>query len=93
MRLINRQRKKIKDAFVSLDSQNLGHVKREDIEDILIGLGIVSTTQEVNDIMDLIDTDKSNTIEFQEFFDVFKSKNISEKSLIIFNAITSISFV
>lgn len=84
-----RARKKIKEAFVSLDSRNLGHIGREEIEDSLIGLGLVDTPQEVDEIIKIIDSDGSNTIEFNEFFDVLKAKNMPGKSLMVFNSVDS----
>ena len=50
----------------------------------------MDTIQEVDEIMKIIDSDGSNTIEFDEFFDVFKAKNQPRKSLMIFNSVTSI---
>ncbi|MDR3549406.1 MAG: EF-hand domain-containing protein [Candidatus Pacebacteria bacterium] len=42
-----RYRKKIHEAFDSLDSKQVGYIGREEIEDSLIGLGLVETTEEV----------------------------------------------
>jgi len=56
-------------------------------------LGLVDTPQEVDEIMKIVDSDKSNTIEFNEFFDVLKVKNMPEKSLMIFNSVNSIIYV
>lgn len=39
--------------------------------------------------MKIVDSDKSNTIEFNEFFDVLKAKNVPGKSLMIFNSVNS----
>lgn len=85
-------RKKIREAFESLDSQQAGYIGREEIEDSLIGLGLVDTPQEVDEIIKIIDSDGSNTIDFHEFFNVLKSPDNPEKSLMIFNSFKS-SFI
>ena len=55
----------------------------------MIGLGLVETPQEVDEIMAIVDADGSNSVDFNEFFNVLKSKDNPGKSLMIFDSFTS----
>ena len=44
---VGRYRRKIRKAFDSLDSKQTGKIGKEELEDSLIGLGLVDTPQEV----------------------------------------------
>ena len=70
----------------------MGYIGRDEIEDSLIGLGLVDTPEEVDDIMRIIDSDGSNSVDFHEFFNVLKSRENPEKSLMIYNSFTSIFY-
>jgi len=46
----------------------------EQLEDPLIGLGIVDTREQIIDIIDAVDEDKSHSIEFKEFLHIVANK-------------------
>jgi len=49
----------------------------------------VDTLEEVDEIIKIIDSDGSNTIDFNEFFNVLKTPDNPGKSLMILNSFKS----
>jgi Ca2+-binding EF-hand superfamily protein len=68
-----RQIRKLRECFDSLDGDGSGAIGVEELEDPLIGLGFAETRQEVQDMIDSVDTDRSGSIEFSEFLTIIKS--------------------
>jgi Ca2+-binding EF-hand superfamily protein len=50
------------------------------LEDPLIGLGFAENREEVQDMIDHVDSDKSGQIEFEEFLSIIKGSNASDKT-------------
>ena len=72
--------KTLKDCFSSLDSKGQGSITKEDLQDPLIGLGFVDTSDEVQKLIDLVDEDGSGEIEFNEFLSILKNNSGGEQS-------------
>ena len=61
----------------------------------LIGLGLVETIEDVEEMVLAVDEDGSGNIEFPEFLDIVKNKNGNEKTKVItefFQALTNGQF-
>ncbi len=56
-----------------------------DLEDPLIGLGIAESSEEIKDMIRLVDKDGSGKIEFDEFLDIIKSTEGGDKSIKMYN--------
>ena len=61
---------KLRECFNSLDSRGSGGLGVEQLKGPLIGLGLVSSVQEVQNMIDLVDEDESGEIEFDEFLHI-----------------------
>ncbi|KAL4431867.1 hypothetical protein ABPG74_012679 [Tetrahymena malaccensis] len=70
----DKERSKLKQYFRSLDGDGSGSIGLRELEDPLISLGIAESKEDVKKIMDQVDKDHSNEIEFQEFLDIIKAK-------------------
>ncbi|EGR27527.1 hypothetical protein IMG5_194760 [Ichthyophthirius multifiliis] len=70
----DKERFKLKQYFKSLDGDGSGSIGLKELEDPLISLGIAESKEEVKKIIDQVDKDHSNEIEFQEFLDIIKSQ-------------------
>lgn len=73
-------RSKIKGYFNSLDSDGSGAIGVEELEDPLIALGICETREEIRAIVDEIDDNGNQEIEFAEFLDIIKGNIAGAKS-------------
>lgn len=78
-----RQIKKLKECFASLDDDGGGSIGVEEIQMPLIGLGLVDTIEDVEEMVMAVDEDGSGNIEFPEFLDIVKNKNGNEKTKVI----------
>jgi Ca2+-binding EF-hand superfamily protein len=60
-----------KQAFSKVDVDNSGQIDKRELEELFLHLasdiGMKITNDELNDIMDLMDADKSGQIDFDEF--------------------------
>ena len=86
---------KLKECFASLDDDGGGSIGVEEIQMPLIGLGLVETIEDVEEMVLAVDEDGSGNIEFPEFLDIVKNKNGNEKTKVItefFQALTNGSF-
>ena len=86
------QIKKLKECFASLDDDGGGSIGVEEIQMPLIGLGLVDTIEDVEEMVLAVDEDGSGNIEFPEFLDIVKNKNGNEKTKVItefFQALTN----
>ncbi len=64
--------KKLRDYFNSLDDDKSGSIGVDELEDPLIALGLVENRQQVQEIVQLVDEDGSEKIEFGEFLSIIK---------------------
>ena len=53
----------------------------EQLEDPLIGLGFAESRDDVQEMIDLVDEDKSGKIEFGEFLSIIKNADGNEKTV------------
>ena len=70
-----------------------GNIGVDELEDPLIALGLVSGREEVQKLIEEVDKDKSNQIEFTEFLTLMsniKNKNDQKESL-LYNFFTGIN--
>lgn len=58
--------------FKSLDDDDSGSIGVDELEDPLIALGLVDNRQQVQRIVQMIDDDGSEMIEFPEFLKIIK---------------------
>ena len=61
---------KLWEYFKSLDNDGSESIGVEELEDPLIALGLVQDRQQVMEIIDKVDDDKTGEIEFQEFLKI-----------------------
>jgi len=79
------ERKELRKYFTSLDADGSGNIGVEELEDPLVALGLVSGREEVQKLIEEVDKDKSNQIEFTEFLSLMsniKNKNDQKESLL-----------
>ena len=74
------QIRKLKECFNSLDDDASGSIGVDEIKGPLIGLGLVNSLEEVQDLVNLVDEDGSGNIEFGEFLDIILNKAGEEKT-------------
>lgn len=58
--------------FRAMDEDGSGFISVEELLDPLVALGLAETKEEVKELFDVVDTDKSNKIEFGEFLAILK---------------------
>ena len=66
-----------------MDEDNSGSIGVDEIKGPLIGLGLVNSTAEVENLVQLVDEDGSGMIEFQEFLDIILNKSGDTKARVI----------
>ena len=74
---------KLKECFNSLDEDGSGSIGVDEIKGPLIGLGLVDTVEEVENLVNLVDEDGSGMIEFGEFLDIILNKSGNQKASVI----------
>ena len=77
------QIRKLKECFASLDDDGSGSIGVDEIKGPLIGLGLVSSVDEVEKLVMLVDEDGSGKIEFGEFLDIILNKSGDAKAQVI----------
>jgi Ca2+-binding EF-hand superfamily protein len=63
---------KLRLYFGSLDDDGSGSIGVDELEDPLIALGLVDNRQQVQKIVQMVDDDGSEMIEFEEFLSIIK---------------------
>ena len=79
----DRQIRKLKECFNSLDDDGSGSIGVDEIKGPLIGLGLVNSLEEVKELVKVVDEDESGNIEFGEFLDIILNKKGNEKAGVI----------
>lgn len=74
---------RLKECFASLDDDGSGSIGVDEIKGPLIGLGLVSSMDEVEKLVALVDEDNSGLIEFNEFLDIILNKSGDAKARVI----------
>jgi Ca2+-binding EF-hand superfamily protein len=66
-----------------LDDDGGGSIGIEELQEPLIGLGFADTLEQVQELVDAVDEDKSGCIEFDEFIGIIKNsgKNKSTQDI------------
>ena len=62
-----------------MDGDGSGSIGIEELEEPLIGLGFADTRDEVQEMVDAVDEDRSGQIEFTEFLSIIKNSDGNEK--------------
>lgn len=75
----DKQLRKLRNYFNSLDDDNSGSIGVDELEDPLIALGLVDNRQQVKEIVELVDEDCSEMIEFEEFLSIIKGGSAAAK--------------
>lgn len=70
---------KLREYFNSLDDDMSGSIGVDELEDPLIALGLVDNRQQVQEIVQLVDEDGSEKIEFGEFLSIIKGGSGAQK--------------
>ena len=65
---------------MSLDDDGTGSIGLDEIKRPLIGLGLVETVDEVQQLIQLVDEDQSGEIEFPEFMSIISAKDGDNES-------------
>ena len=65
--------------FNSLDADGGGDIGVDELEEPLIALGLVDTREQVKKIVDTVDTDLTEKIEFEEFLSIVKGDASSKQ--------------
>jgi len=84
------ERKELRKYFTALDADRSGNIGVDELEDPLVALGLVGGREEVQKLIEDVDKDKSNQIEFTEFLTLMlniKNKN-NEKESLLYNFFT-----
>lgn len=66
------ERLKLRGIFDNLDDDGSGSIGVDEMEDPLIGLGLVENRAQVQKIVDAVDDDGTGNIEFKEFLSIIK---------------------
>ena len=64
---------KLKNCFKSLDTDGGGSISIDELKVPFIGLGLVDSLKEVQEMIDRVDEDGSGEIEFNEFMQIIMS--------------------
>lgn len=75
----DKQLRKLRNYFNSLDDNQSGSIGVDELEEPLIGLGLVETRQQVKEIVEMVDEDSSEMIEFEEFLSIIKGGSAASK--------------
>jgi Ca2+-binding EF-hand superfamily protein len=59
--------KDFRDAFKTMDTDGDGTISKKELSDLFIKLGQKLSDEEIQSMMDVVDTDKSGAIDFEEF--------------------------
>lgn len=73
----------MKQYFKALDKKNNGSIGIEELEELLISVGLAETREEVKRLIDSVDEDHSGKIEFDEFLDLIQSEGEGEGQYLI----------
>lgn len=71
---------KLRECFGALDGDGSGSIGVEELDGPLIGLGFADNTEQIEEMIDDVDDDKSGQIEFEEFLAIIKSADSKEKT-------------
>ena len=70
----------LRKCFDDLDDDSSGYIGVSELEDPLIALGLVESRDQVQQLVDLVDDDGSNEVEFEEFLNIVKCRTNKKSS-------------
>ena len=76
---------KLKEYFNTMDNNSSGGISVYELYGPLIGLGLVKSTTEVDNLLKLVDYNDSGKIEFNEFKDIILNKINDPRASVITN--------
>ena len=62
-----RERRKLKDFFNSVDNRKEGYISLDQLEEMLLGLGLAEGIEDVKRLVNNVNVDQEGRIEFEEF--------------------------
>ena len=69
----NTQRTKLKKVFKELDKDHSGALDIDELYEPLLALGLVDSRDQVQELVNKVDSDKSGIIEFEEFLNILRN--------------------
>ena len=66
------ERQEMKKFFNTLDKKKTGSIGLDELEEMLLSVGLAENREEVKDLMGSVDEDHSGKIEFEEFLQMIK---------------------
>ena len=82
-------RRQLHDYFNAIDEDGSGFITIDELLDPLVAFGLAETRDEVKQLFDIVDTDKSNKIEFEEFLAILKCGDASSPMAAFFKDMAS----
>lgn len=79
-----KERAKIRSVFKELDKDCSGALSLDELYQPLLALGLVECKQQVREMMEKVDVNKSGLIEFEEFMKIIKYNGNEKNTLITF---------
>lgn len=80
----NRERKEMKQYFNSLDEKKTGSIGIDELEELLLSVGLFETREEIKALIDSVDEDKSGKIEFDEFLSMIQNDEGQNEEIVTF---------
>jgi len=70
----------LRDNFIALDTDGDGHLTCEQLRDPLVMAGLIESDEDLQEVMDAVDTDGSGALDYTEFIaaGIYGSKSIDE---------------
>ncbi|CAG9327407.1 unnamed protein product [Blepharisma stoltei] len=81
-------RNELRKYFLSMDQDGRGSIGIDELMEPLIALGLAENRQQVKELFDAVDTDKSGQIEFDEFLAILKGGDGSSPMADFFKQMT-----
>ena len=63
----------MREAFNRLDDDGSGSIGWQELKEPLIGLGLTDSVEQILQMIELVDEDRSGLIEFQEFLQIIRN--------------------
>lgn len=80
----NQERKEMKHYFNSLDEKKSGSIGIDELEELLLSVGLFETREEIKALIDSVDEDKSGKIEFGEFLSMIQNDEGQNEEIVSF---------
>lgn len=80
----NEERREMKQYFNSLDKKKCGSIGIDELEELLLSVGLLETREEIKALIDSVDEDKSGKIEFGEFLSMIQNDEGPNEEIVSF---------